>query len=67
VLSLIVVPSFFLIMDNNSRPIARFSWLFIGPKDEAPSMGLPDAFLAGSGGLWLGGALAAQSVLSQSF
>jgi len=36
VLSLIVVPSFFLIMDDISRPITRFSRLFIGPKDEAP-------------------------------
>ena len=35
-LSLIVVPSFFLIMDDISRPIARFSRIFIGPKDEAP-------------------------------
>jgi len=36
VLSLVVVPSFFLIMDDISRPIGRFMRIFIGPKDEAP-------------------------------
>jgi hypothetical protein len=36
VLSLVVVPAFFLIMDDLSRLLGRLFGRFVGPRDEAP-------------------------------
>ena len=36
VLSLVIVPAFFLIMDDLSRLLARFFATFIGPKEAEP-------------------------------
>ncbi|PWW01384.1 hydrophobe/amphiphile efflux-1 (HAE1) family protein [Hoeflea marina] len=47
VLSLVVVPSFFLIMDDFSRLLGRIFSRFIGPKEADPAVLEPEALTAG--------------------
>jgi hypothetical protein len=49
VLSLVVVPSFFLIMDDLSRLLSRIFSRFVGPKEEELEVLEPEAMTAAIG------------------
>ncbi len=50
VLSLVVIPSFFLIMDDLSRLLGRVFGRFVGPKEEEPETMEPEAMTAALSG-----------------